>query len=242
MAEKKMINWYKTLKPEKVVNPAYQIHQIKLPFRMLVCTSSGGGKTNFVTNLLYHMSHTFTRIVIVTKADEALYDMIKDRLDSVKIHIYDVDGVPDIDSTDKTNKLLIYDDLVLEKDKAIGASFIRGRKLGWSSIYITQSYFGTGKLIRQNVNYVALGRGINKRDLRMILSEYSMRLSEDELLDLYNRATEKPMHFMLLDFVKPEIRHNLFDVMWPTQEPYVEPELMTAPDQPGLVPMPQVEL
>jgi hypothetical protein len=238
---KKLLNFYKTLKPEKIVNPAYAIHQIKLPFRMLVCTASGGGKTNFVTNLLYHMSHTFTRIEVVTKADEPLYDMIKDRLESVRIHIYDTDGIPDIDTTDKTNKLLILDDLVLEKDKAIGQAFIRSRKVGWSVIYISQSYFGVPKLVRQNVNYVALGRGINKRDLRMILSEYSMRVSEDELLRFYNQATERPMNFLLLDMVKPNIRHNLFDVLWPTSEPWLQPELMPAPQQPGLEPMPQLD-
>ena len=42
----------------------------------------------------------------------------------------------------ETSKLMIFDDLVLELKKTqvqTGEYFIRGRKQGWSMIYVTQS-------------------------------------------------------------------------------------------------------
>jgi len=91
--------------------------------------------------------------------------------------------------------------------------FIRGRKLGYSSVYITQSFFGSPKLIRQNVNYIALGRGMIKRDLRLVLSEFSINLSIDQLEDLYNTITKVPMQFMLIDSQKRNIRNN-FEIIY----------------------------
>ena len=92
--------------------------------------------------------------------------------------------------------------------------FVRGRKLEYSSIYISQSFFGTPKIIRQNVNYVALGKGINKRDLRMILSEYSISLSVGELEQIYFTTTKEHMNFMMLDLHKRNIRHNIKDIIY----------------------------
>jgi len=214
-----LINFYTKLKDTKLPNPCYQAHMIDLPFRMLICTASGCGKTNFLINLISMMDKTFASITVVTKEHEALYDMLAEKIKNTKIHLYSETGVPPLDvSSKKISKLLVYDDLVLTKDPKIGESFIRARKLGYSLIYISQSYFGTPKIVRQNVNYIALGRGINIRDLRMILSEYSVDLNLDELKDLYFQITKKPMTFMLFDFVKNNIRENINNVKFSSSE------------------------
>jgi hypothetical protein len=214
-----LINFYTKLKDTKLPNPCYQAHMIDLPFRMLICTASGGGKTNFLINLISMMDKTFASITVVTKEHEALYDMLAEKIKNTKIHLYSETGIPPLDaSSKKISKLLVYDDLVLTKDPKIGESFIRARKLGYSLIYISQSYFGTPKIIRQNVNYIALGRGINIRDLRMILSEYSVDLNLDQLKDLYFQITKKPMTFMLFDFVKNNIRENIDNVQFSSSE------------------------
>ena len=60
---------------------------------------------------------------------------------------------------DNTSKLIIFDDLVFEgrqTQEQIEQYFIRGRKAGWSMIYISQSYFGIPKTIRINVQYPQL--------------------------------------------------------------------------------------
>ena len=209
-----IINFYNNIKQTKTHNPNYDIHQIELPFRMLICTASGGGKTNFLMNLIYEMNQTFHKIIIITKEEEALYTHMVDKLKpAVEIHYGG--KVPEFEKMDKgENGLVVFDDMILTKNNKIGEMFIRGRKLGYSSIYISQSFFGTPKLIRQNVNYVALGRGMIKRDLRLVLSEFSVNLSIDELEQIYNDITKEPMQFIMIDNQKRNIRHNIKEIIY----------------------------
>lgn len=207
-----LINFYTKIKSNKAHNPNYDTHQIEIPFRMLINCASGGGKTNFLMNLIYRMDKTFVKIVIITKEEEQLYTHLTTKLKGVEI--YYQGNVPDLDKMDKgDNGLIIYDDMVLTKNNKIGEMFIRGRKLGYSSIYISQSFFRTDKLIRQNVSYVALGRGMARRDLRLILSEFSINMSIDNLERIYNEITVVPMSFMLIDTIKRNIRNNL-DILY----------------------------
>lgn len=209
----KLINFYSQIKENKKINPYYDIHQIEVPFRLLCCCASGGGKSNFILNLLYEFHNTFHRIIIITKAEEPLYTMLQKKLKD-RVEIYYDGEIPEFEKLeDNQNGLIIFDDMVLTPDKRIGEIFIRGRKLGYSSIYISQSFYGTPKITRQNVNYVALGKGINKRDLRMILSEYSIGLSVSELEQIYFQITKEHMHFMMIDLHKRNLRHNIKDIL-----------------------------
>ena len=159
------------------------------------------------------MDKTFHKIIIVTKAQEPLYDMLIDRLKNIEI--YYEGSYPTIEKMNKgENGLIIYDDQVTNKDSRISEMYIRGRKLGFSSIYISQSYFGTPKLIRQNINYLWLGKGINKRDLRLILSEYSLNMSVDELEYYYFEITKEHMQFMMLDLHKRNLRRNIKQIIY----------------------------
>jgi hypothetical protein len=205
----KLINFYSQIPGRKVINPGYEAHKIQIPFRMLCCCSSGSGKTNYILNLLYEMNKTFHKIIVITKEEEPLYTMLIDKLGD-QVEIYYNGEIPEFTKLDSPqNGLVIFDDMVLTPDKKIGELFIRGRKLNYSSIFISQSFFATPKLIRQNVNYVALGKGITKRDLRLILSEYSISISVEDLSSTYFDITKKHMHFMLIDLHMRNLRHNI---------------------------------
>lgn len=209
----KLINFYSQIKETKKPNPYFDVHQIDLPFRFLICCSSGSGKSNFVMNLLYEFHNTLHRLIIITKAPEPLYTMLEKKLKN-RVEIYYDGDMPEFEKLESDqNGLIIFDDMVLTPDKRIGEMFIRGRKLGYSSIYISQSFYGTPKIIRQNVNYVALGKGINKRDLRMILSEYSISLNVKELEEFYFQITREHMHFMMIDLHRRNLRHNIKDIL-----------------------------
>lgn len=209
-----MINFYENIKQPKVLNPNFKKHKIELPFRALTCCSSGGGKSNLTLNLLYLMNKTFHKIIICTKAEEPLYSYLQDKLKSSQVEIHYGGKIPEFEKMDKgQNGLVIFDDLVLDKNKAIGEMFIRGRKLGYSMIYISQSFYQTDKLIRQNVNYIWLGRGMQKRDLNMILSEFALGMDKNELEQIYNELTRQPMNFMMIDFNNKNIRHNIIDLI-----------------------------
>lgn len=207
-----MYNFYNNIKTEKCLNPNYKKHKIEIPFRALCCCGSGGGKSNLVMNLLYLMNKTFHKIVICTKAPEPLYDYLINKIKDIEIHYEGM--IPEFEKMNKgENALVIFDDLVLDKNPKISEMYIRGRKLGYSLFYISQSYFTTPKILRQNVNYIFLGRGLQKRDLNMILGEFAMGLSKSELEDLYSELTKEQMNFMLIDFLKRNIRHNICDII-----------------------------
>ena len=211
----KLINFYTTLRQKKSHNPHKDIHGIELPFRALVCSGSGSGKTNLILNLLYQMDDTFHSIIIVSKAQEPLYDAVAKKLKNVQI-FYD-GAVPSIDSLTKLdpsqNGLLLFDDMVLTPNSTIQEVYIRGRKLHYSSIYISQSFYQTPKIIRQNLNYIWLGRSITKRDIRMILADSGVPMSVDELERIYSTLTKDNMNFMLIDLSKRMIKSNINDIV-----------------------------
>ena len=215
-----LINFYSQLKRTQTHNPYKDVHMIDLPFRGLINCASGGGKSNLTVNILYEMHNTFHKIIIVSKSSEPLYDYLLDKLKNVSIHYEG--NVPDIERLeDGHNGLIIFDDMVLTKNNKIGEMFIRGRKWiqpgaksgGYSCIYISQSFFGTPKIVRQNVGYVWLGHGMSKRDLRLILSEFAMGLSVDELEQLYNDLTRTKMNFMMIDKLGRNIRQNIKEIV-----------------------------
>lgn len=207
-----LINFYEHIKTDKILNPNFKTHQISLPFRWLINCSSGGGKSNFLVNLLYEFKNTFHKIIIVSKAEETLYDFLKSKLKD-NIEIYYEGFIPDIEKMEKgKNGLIVFDDMVLTHDNRIGEMFIRGRKLGFSSVYISQSFFNTPKIIRQNVNLISLGRGMNKRDLRLILSEFALGISVNDLESIYAELTKQPMNFMTIDINNRNIRYNIKDI------------------------------
>lgn len=209
-----MINFYTKIKQEKRLNPNFSKHKIHVPMRMLVCTASGGGKTNLIMNLLVLLNNTLHKIIICTKAEEPLYTLLLEKLKKDNVEIYYNGQVPDFEKMNNNeNGLIIFDDLVLDKNKKIGELFIRGRKLGYSSIFISQSFYQTDKIIRQNCNYIILGRGLQNRDLNMILSEFALNISKDELLQLYNECTREHMNFLFLDLQERNIRHNFLDIL-----------------------------
>lgn len=207
-----LINFYEHIKNDKKHNPNFENHQIELPFRGLINCASGGGKSNLFCNLLYEMNNTFHKIIIVSKAEEPLYDMLQDKLKNISIH-YNGE-IPEIQKMDKSkNGLIVFDDMVLSPNNKIGELFIRGRKLGFSCIYISQSFYSTPKIVRQNCSIVWLGKGMNKRDLRLILSEFAIGLSINELEKLYNELTKESMNFMMINTNDRTIRKNLKDII-----------------------------
>jgi len=210
---KPMINFYKTIKQVKKANPYFDEHHLKAIFRGIICTASGGGKTNLLMNILYQMSDTYWKIIIITKEQEPLYDMLKERLKE-RVDIYYEGNLPDLPAlTKRESGIVIFDDMVLSQTKQIGEVFIRCRKQEYAAIFISQSYFGINKIIRQNCNYIWLGRGILDRDLKMILSEYSIKIGKEKMIYLYNKITEKPMHFMLVDLDTRTIREDINEII-----------------------------
>lgn len=210
-----VINYYKEL-PKKYTTkrhqyPSYDKYRISIPTRCLVVGGAGSGKTNCTLNMVLGMS-CWTRIFLLVKhPEEPLYAFLADEIRKVEkklgIEILTVssslDDLPDLDAfNEKQMTLLILDDLINEKTKDLAkvASFwTRGRHKGFTTIFITQSFFATPKLIRQSTDLVIFKR-LSKRDLNLVMSEFSLDRSVAELQEMYRSChTNNVDEFFMID-------------------------------------------
>jgi len=208
ITESKIINMYEKIPKnllDKVNNPNYHLHKLKLPFRACVISPSGGGKTNWLLNLIYLFScgdkGTFQTIHIITRnADEPLYKWIQTKCPSIVIK-EGLSNTPKLDDFDKEeNHLVVWDDLVLSKDlSSVEQYYIRARKLNCSVIFISQSYFKIPKIIRNNCSYMVLLKLSGNREVNLILSEFGLGITKEQLLELYKYATSEKFSPLIID-------------------------------------------
>ena len=200
-------NLYESIPKEfldKVDNPNFHIHKLKLPFRMCIVAPSGSGKTNFLCNLLSMFSQgkgTFASLTIITRnADEPLYKWLGNQSDQIQIK-EGLSNTPPLDKMDKElNHLVVWDDLVLSKDLSVVENYyIRARKLNCSVIFISQSYFKIPKIIRGNCSYMVLLKLSGKREINLILSEFGLGVTKEELLTIYEYATSEKFTPLIID-------------------------------------------
>ena len=232
MTSFKPINFYekmdKKLKPV-AHNPHYKKHLIKVPFRAIIAGASGAMKTNTALNIIYAMPDTFSKIIVITRnKDEPLYNYAKERIPDMQIY-EGLEKLPDLDKDfdKKENALVIFDDLVLEKNQKVIEEFaIRCRKLGVSMMYLTQSWYKTPKIIRQNLSYIILKQIAQTSYLNRILKDYSLGVNKDELQQLYKYATKgenelDKTNFLTIDMdAKPgeNFRKNLTPIKYRLEE------------------------
>jgi len=217
-----MVDYYKVM-PKKFLlkthNPNYKDHKLNLPFRMLIIGGSGSGKTQTLMNLIRIMNGTFNNIHIITKnKEEPLYEYLESKVDTGLTITEGIDSAPNLDEFDKKEQtLIVMDDLVLEKNqKQLEQYFIRARKLNCSLVYLSQSYFAVPKMIRMNLNYVIIKRLNTLQDLFRMMREYSLGVSKDVLVDLYQHSIQNnKQDFLLVDLdsePKDRFRFNFLDV------------------------------
>lgn len=207
-APAEIVNWYEKIPKEMLdsaENPNFNIHHLKVPFRMCVVAPSGSGKTNFLVNLIHLFSQgakgTFGDITIITRnKDEPLYNFLTSKCDQIQVK-EGIHNLPLLDKMDKKiNHLVCFDDLVLSKDQsAIENYYIRARKLNCSVIYLSQSYFKIPKIIRNNCSYMVILKLSGNREVNMILSEFGLGVSREQLLGMYEFATKEKFSPLLID-------------------------------------------
>jgi hypothetical protein len=209
MSKKKveLLNFYEKIPKEYLVeakNPNYNIHKIKIPFRMCVVAPSGSGKTNFILNLIQKFSigeGTFADVWIITRnKDEPLYNWLEKMSD--QIHIKEgLQNNPKLDDFDKDyNHLVIWDDLVLSKDlTSVEQYYIRARKKNVSVIFLSQSYFKIPKIIRNNCSYHVILKLSGNREVNIIMSEFGLGVTKDQLMKMYEHSTNEKLNVMIID-------------------------------------------
>ena len=183
---------------------------------MLICGSTGSGKSNILLNIIKMMDSTFNGIKIFTQnKEEPLYEYLESIIEKPYLEIYEGLGElqkMELDKLEKAQWLFIFDDMVAEKNqKIIEHLFIRGRKLaqkgGISCIYLSQSYFQTPPVIRKQIGYLILKKINGKRDISSILRETSVEAEKEQLLSMFKycvASKEDITNFLFIDLGAPE--------------------------------------
>ena len=219
-----LIDWYKKIPTKyltKTHNPYFNIHGLRLPFRMLIIGGSGSGKTQTLMNIIHNMNDTFNEIYIITKnKQEPIYEYLEDKLGNKGVSVVEgIDNAPDLDKdiNKKDQTLIVMDDLVLEANqRPLEEYFIRARKQNCSLIYISQSYYAVPKMIRKNLNYLVIKQLASLQDLFRIMREYSLGDNKVQLKKIYDNATsDNRQDFLLVDLDAPpenRFRKNFNDI------------------------------
>ena len=69
-------------------------------------------------------------------------------------------------------------------------------------MFLSQSYYGTPKIIRQNINYLVVLKLGGTRDINSILRECSVDLTKEQLLKMYQDATREKFNVFIINLDK----------------------------------------
>ena len=98
----------------------------------------------------------------------------------------------------KRKILIVFDymitDMINNKklNPVVTESFIRGRKLNISIVFITESYFKAQKDIRLNSTHFFIMKIPNKRELQQIALNHSSDIDFKDFMKIYKKWTAEP--------------------------------------------------
>ena len=182
-------------------------------FRMLICGSSGSGKTNLLYYMLMKPLLYFNKIYLYARnLEQDKYEKLIKKMREISHQIGceilnvsndEITPVKEMDYVE--NKIVVFDDYVCDKNqKQIIDYFIQGRHKNCSVIYLRQSFYKTPKDIRLNCSHYCLYESPSSREANRISSE----LGVDK--DIYRAATQKPYSFLYVDKPKKRIARNFY--------------------------------
>jgi hypothetical protein len=156
---------------------------------VLVCGSTGSGKSQWLLNYILRTSNTFLKIIMVVEKMEPFNLFLQDKLKDNIQFIVGLEALPPVETFidsvrmkkgEKYRTLIVFDDQIVAvtKSKAnqakINSFFTYGRNKLIQLLFLTQSYYACPKFLRLNVSWVILCSIRSKNDLRMILNEYNV--------------------------------------------------------------------
>ena len=97
--------------------------------------------------------------------------------------------------------LIVFDDKKL--NPVVTESFIRGRKLNISIVFITQSYFKVPKQIRLNITHFFVMKIPNNRELQQVTLNHSLDIDFKDFIKIYKKYTAEPYLLLVNDTTLP---------------------------------------
>ena len=190
------------------------------PYRISIIGGSGSGKTNVLLNLIENQPDIDKIYFYAKDPYEAKYQYLINKRESVGIDhfndpkafieysndMHDVYKNIDDYNPDKENKILIvFDDMIADMihnkklDSIVTKLFIRGRKLKFSLVFITQSYLEVPKGVRLNTTHFFIAKIPNKIELQNIAQNHSPDIRTEDFINICKECTGKPYSFLVID-------------------------------------------
>lgn len=195
------------------VKQAASHHHFLLPssIRCVIVGPSECGKTNLMLNLLLRKGFLkYDRLHIYGKAlGQDKYELLRDWAEAVKaqtgkevatFHSSDDDILP-VESLNKNERtIMVFDDVMLEKQHPIEKYFCLGRHGGADSFYLSQNFVKVPRsAIRANCNLLVFFKQDNT-DLRTIYTTYVRGdMPIEEFYKFFAECTAEPHGFCVID-------------------------------------------
>jgi hypothetical protein len=181
----------------KQIHPLAPIH----PSRMIITGSSGGGKTNFLVNLILKCLY-YDRIYMYSKhLHQDKYEYLHNKI--IMAWEDDLSSLVSNDDLDKKYaNLIILDDFpILSKanKNKIAKLYCSCRHKNTSIITISQMYFQLDRNLRLNLSYAFIGNNSNKKELSLLTSEMAPELSSDQFKKLYKMIHSEKYQMLMID-------------------------------------------
>ena len=194
------------------------------PYRIFIIRGSGSIKTNALLNLINNPPDIDKIYLYAKDSYEAKYQYLiikrdKVGLDHVKNHkafmeysndMQDVyKNIEDYNPNKKRKMLTVFDDMIADMinnkrlNTIVTELFIRGRKLGISIAFITQSYFKVPKDVRLNSTHFFIMKIPSKRELQQIALNHSSDIHFKDFIKIYKKYTAELYSFLVNDTTLP---------------------------------------
>jgi len=116
------------------------------------------------------------------------------------------DDVPDPkELSPEQTKLMLFDDLLLQKQNKCKAYYVRGRHSNCDCLYLSQNYFKLPcQTIRENANLFCLFPQDQKNIGHIFNDHVSKDMTKEQFKKLCKHAWSKPHNFVVIDLTSPK--------------------------------------
>ena len=181
------------------------------PCNVIVCGSTGSGKTYFIYELLKQVNGVFKHKPVTILYCQGVWQELYDDMKAAIPLIQFIDGLPSKEMMETWSwkipghKVLIIDDLLRQASKSddmVDLFTKFSHHLNFSVFFIVQNLFSGGKQFRTialNAHYLCLFK--NKRDEMQVqtLGRQIMPGKTAYFLDAYRKATSRNYGYLLID-------------------------------------------
>ena len=209
-----MINFDDYFNEKKPEHNKNWLHTPDQPYRILVISGSGSGKTNALLNLTEKPTR-IDKIYSYTKDPyEAKYQYLInirekvgiDHFDDPKAFIeysndmhYVYKNIDEYNLDKEREILIVFDDMIADMISNKKLNSIVNEKINISLVFITQSYFKVPKDVRLNTTHFFIAKIPNKRELQQIAINHSSDINTKDFANIYRKCTAEPYSFLIND-------------------------------------------